>query len=83
MAKKFWEIYKKQNDPFINDSNDHIFDQDFMSEKYAIVGSNRTSNAFLVRTLNHFGELGGFKKMMALLEDKEQICPVEHVYKIL
>ncbi len=32
MAKKFWETGDKSEDPLIDDSNDHIFDQEF-SEK--------------------------------------------------
>jgi len=51
MAKKFYKIIKKEKDPFINDSNDHIFNQE-EGPKYAIVGNNRSSCKFIIRVLN-------------------------------
>jgi hypothetical protein len=69
MARKFWEIGNKTEDPIIDDSNDHIFEQE-VSNKFAIVGSNRSQSRFIVRNLNNFGNLGGFKKIQQIIENK-------------
>jgi len=73
------------SDPFINDSNDHVFEglPQFPGKHYAIIGTNRSESEVLIRLINYFGEKNGFQRMIKRLKDKKNVCPVQIAYKII
>jgi len=74
-AKKFYPVISTRIDPFVDDSNDHIYDSDSYM-KFAILDQSRCSSQFLINRVNRFGQNLGFQKMLHRIEDRKNWCPI-------
>ncbi|CAD8066392.1 unnamed protein product [Paramecium primaurelia] len=53
------------NEQYIDDSYDILYEQDYIEEKfYAILRPKQSKSFLLIQFINHFGNLGGFEKIL-------------------
>ena len=79
IAKKlFMGSSSNTEDPVVDDSNDRIY-SDNDNRVYALTRSGGCKSTFIVKMVNHFGQAGGFERILERIRDAENWAPIEVV----
>ena len=82
MAKHFFPITNTKIDPFIDDSNDVLYEKDSF-ENYGMVGDNRSNSTTLIKMVTAFGRSRGFNLLLTRIKSKKNWLPIQVLHKIM
>ena len=75
LARRFYEAASKQNDFYIDDAGDLLFEEENKQSKIFCISRNNCSSTF-IRYLDYFGKIGGFDGIIERIESSSW-CPME------
>lgn len=67
LSRRYYEAASKQNDFYVDDAGDLIFEEENKQSKILFISRNNCSSTF-IKCLDYFGKIGGFDGIIERIE---------------